>query len=290
MVKIMNASPVVTAVVNKDQGEKSGLTVGKKNGKVVIVSITDGGLISKTDLRVGMEINTINNMEVNEVSTAEIGKLLLGTQGTMIILARQPTLAPGTLVTAVMTKKDPSESVGIGLGVTNEQVVITSIKSESMAYHTDLQAGMQLKSINNVACNNQTAPEVAGLLASATTTVTVLAQVPRTTVTSSVGRTAAGARPPPHGLPEGGQWVNRSYVGNATLMWLVLGCFCFGIFGPLALCCPCDERKVYLIDGKVYTADGEFIGREGNVPARDGKATATKASAGKRAPASGRTK
>mmetsp|Transcript_21444 Transcript_21444/g.40037 ORF Transcript_21444/g.40037 Transcript_21444/m.40037 type:complete len:183 (+) Transcript_21444:117-665(+) len=72
-------------------------------------------------------------------------------------------------------------------------------------------------------------------------------------------------QPPPPGLPPGGRWVKLRHVGPNTwitcgilsAVFCVLFCFPCGIW---AFCCPCDERRAYLINGRLFDEDGGMIG------------------------------
>lgn len=267
--KSENVSSTISAVIEKDEGGKLGISLGKKGSKIVITGMSEGLPASKTLLRVNMEVLTVNNVTMtSSTSTEEVLALLKTSEAVVTILAQQPTLKPGTLITAVVTKSDPTESVGIGLGVDGSGTGITSIKVDSLACNTDLQTGMILKSVDNKDCTYKSPAEVANLLANAKGTFPILAQVkediPVVQATPTSGAAAGkGGRGAPAGLPEGGTWSKRTYIGNQTMIAFVIGCFCFGIFGPLALCCPCDERDVYTVNGKVYATDGQFLGSAG---------------------------
>lgn len=85
-----------------------------------------------------------------------------------------------------------------------------------------------------------------------------------TATTSGVAETEQGStkeeRSPPQGLSDGGVWTRRKCVGDTTIKYCVLGCFCLIIPGFCALLNPMDERDVYVIDGKAYLDSGECIG------------------------------
>ena len=50
------------------------------------------------------------------------------------------------------------------------------------------------------------------------------------------------------------------YIGSTTKGYACLGCLCFCIPGCLILCCPCDERDAYKVDGQVcYSLDNQIV-------------------------------
>ncbi|CAB9514967.1 expressed unknown protein [Seminavis robusta] len=66
-------------------------------------------------------------------------------------------------------------------------------------------------------------------------------------------------RPPPLGIANGGYWTTQKYVGRHTLVASVVGCFCLGFVGPMVLCCPFDERSIYIVDGRAYAESGKCV-------------------------------
>lgn len=186
-----------------------------------------------------------------------------------------------SLVAAFVTKTDITEPVGIELDIRNGDAIITEVLRDSLASHTDLRPGMILKSINHVDCHGKTIPQLRRLLATAIPSVAILAEVrakkdypPRW---NQHGRGAAASaapvaetmikgddsndfpfsdeRPPPPGLPSGGYWIIKHYAGVTTMVAFFVGCFCFYGLGPIALCCPCDQREEYVLDGGAYSAE-----------------------------------
>ena len=85
---------------------------------------------------------------------------------------------PGTLITVVITKSSPDQSVGIGMGTKAGQTVVTSIKAGSPAASTELESGMIIRSINNIDCSQRQPGELAVMLAEASGTFPILAQFP----------------------------------------------------------------------------------------------------------------
>lgn len=187
--------------------------------------------------------------------------------------------SPSSLVAAYVTKTDITEPLGMELDIANGHTIITEIAFDSLAYHTDLRPGMIIKSINHVECHGKTIPQVRHLLATAIPTVAILAhsrdeRLPygQHSVAAPVSETMmkgddefyydgsySDERLPPPGLPSGGYWIVKHYAGVTTMVAFFVGCFCFYGLGPIALCCPCDERVEYVVDGGAYNTEVSFF-------------------------------
>ncbi len=79
---------------------------------------------------------------------------------------------------------------------------------------------------------------------------------------------AATTVAPPPGAPEGGRWATVKYGGDKTLLLCLCLAFFCGIFslcgGAAYMCCPQDEKKVYVHSGIVYDAGGNRLGPTSN--------------------------
>jgi len=81
---------LVTATVNKAQGQPTGLTLGAlPSGVIGVKKINEDGLFANSDLREGLEVISINNVQVHGKSTAEVSALIKGVDGTMVILCQE---------------------------------------------------------------------------------------------------------------------------------------------------------------------------------------------------------
>eukprot|EP00797_Seminavis_robusta_P009903 Sro171_g075800.2 n/a (1950) ;mRNA; f:61061-66910 len=258
----------ITATVMKDKGGKVGLLLGEKGNKLFVSKIVPGGKMSETDLKVGMQVLSVNNVECEGLPVADAATILMEAEGTVTIVAKQPELSPGALITVSVIKETPGSPVGIGLGVMNKKVVVSSIKYGTPASTSELQVGMTVKGVNNVDCSKKSPKEIAKIFAEASGTVLILAEVPyppsRVVGGGGVGlgRVAYdnSARPPPYGLQEGGVWVRRKYTGETTAVYTAIGCACLVLPGIYSMMNPVDVRDVYIYEGKAYTAGGECVG------------------------------
>lgn len=177
---------LVTAVIEK--GEKDarvGLTFVRKRGLLVITKIGEGTPAAETDLLVGMDVLSINNTDVSEMSSKEATLLLAEAEGNITILAKRPSLPPGSFVTAAIVKEEGG-SVGLKLvGLRGGGVMIKSVTPLSPASFTELEEGMVIKSINNTNTTQMDTKEVAKLLKADVKALTILAQ---TTKEVAMGR------------------------------------------------------------------------------------------------------
>jgi len=234
-----------------------------------VSKIVPGGLMSATALKVGMQVLCINNVDCTNMPVSEAASILMEAEGTITILAKQPELAPGALITVSVDKAEDDTPLGIGLGVLNDKVVISSIKFGSPTASSDLQVGMAIKAVNNVDCSRKTPEDVAKLFSKAGAgSVMILGEAPyppgRMTGgdASSAGRMVFDneARPPPYGVAEGGVWVTKKFIGQTTTLFTAIGCACFIVPGVYSILNPVDVRDIYVYGGDAYTADGIIVG------------------------------
>ena len=178
---------LVTAVIEKTEKEsRVGVAFVRRGGKLTITKIAEDGLATESDLLVGMEVLLINNVDVTEMPASEAAALMTEPTGSVHIVAKRPILRAGAYITAAIAKESPTSSLGIKLGVTKSgTAVVKSITSQSPASFTELEAGMVIKSIDNIETTKMPAKEVAKLLATEKLTITILAQL---TAETAVGR------------------------------------------------------------------------------------------------------
>ena len=259
----------ITATVVKAKGDKVGLLLGEKGKKLFVSKIVPGGLMSQTPLKVGMEVVSINNVDCANLPVADAASILMEADGSVTVLAKQPELAPGALITVAIEKAEDGSPLGLGLGALNGKVIISSIKFGSPSASSDLQVGMTIKAVNNIDCSTKSPEGVSKILAKAPAgNVMILGEAPY-----PPGRMVGGdattpgrmvfdneARPPPYGVPEGGVWVTRKYIGQTTTLYTVIGCAFLIVPGVYSILNPVDVRDVYIYNGNGYTADGVVVG------------------------------
>lgn len=204
-----------------------------------------------------------------------------------------------TVFTATITKESPESKVGIGLKTVNSSnVFISTIRDDSPFVNTSLEVGHRVLSVNDQDVKGMNNKEVIGLIQAAPSTLTIVATDEVVQRPAAASKTTSAAVPEqskkkefhPRGTLPGGQWyvhVSRqfyrsslsilivhpfpatirgrnSHVGGATIACAICSLLFF-LPGLLVLCCPCDERKVYLVDGKIYDEEGRYLGPSGTL-------------------------
>jgi C-terminal processing protease CtpA/Prc len=152
------ASLFVATFYKRLQNMNVGLKLTRKNGRMVIASLEEGGLGAATGLQVGMSVLKVNNEDCTTMPVEEATSLYTEVDGIVTILAHQePPIRQ--LVTASFVKTKDSK-VGIRLRAFKGSVAITYIVKDTLAASTDLLGGMIFRSINNVDCVGKQPEEV----------------------------------------------------------------------------------------------------------------------------------
>ncbi|CAB9525212.1 unknown protein [Seminavis robusta] len=171
---------VVTGSFFKETADTpTGLSVQRRNGRIVISDIEENSLAAKnTPLRVGLEINTIKNIPVGNFSTSQVTNMLNGAEGLVTITAAAPGTAPekSTIVTGALVKESAATKTGVGMRKNGTKIIISSIAADSMAAtNTSLKPGMWIYSINNKPVEGLSCESAAKLLMDAEGLVTLTA-------------------------------------------------------------------------------------------------------------------
>mmetsp|Transcript_10505 Transcript_10505/g.22338 ORF Transcript_10505/g.22338 Transcript_10505/m.22338 type:complete len:111 (+) Transcript_10505:663-995(+) len=92
----------------------------------------------------------------------------------------------------------------------------------------------------------------------AATTPAVATAVPQPAQATPMPQAGVVAHCPP-GAPPGGTYTTESYIGMSTLITILILAIIFwpALFGPL--CCPCDQRQVYIVNGQKFDTAGRMI-------------------------------
>lgn len=188
------------------------------------------------------------------MSVEDVVKLIKATEGEVTMLLR---VRFEDTVTATVEKTSNDMKTGMILKG-NEGVYIKDFHDTS-PFKGKLPEGPEyyVTMVNDVSVKNMSTNEI----------VQVLNDVPQGPLTIRMEKNpdaadATGNRDasPPPGVPAGGEWGKVMYAGNVTGIMTCIGCLCFGLPGLCVLCCPCDERDVYLVNGKLYSSDGRIAG------------------------------
>lgn len=202
------------------------------------------GLWTETPLAEGMIVVAINQTTIskNLHSADDVTKMVEDCVGSLTIKARfadegsGPTSAP-SIPPSSISSAPPS-----------------SVPTAPMAHSTYLSASTPNPS--------SSAPVVVdAVVIPDNTFVPTASQQPSTTTHVGNSISGNGATHPHHLVPNGGYWGKNKYTGDKTQCTALCCClFLFGIGGLLVLCCPMDERPVYVVNGLVYDQTGRRLG------------------------------
>lgn len=205
------------------------------DGTIKILNIYSGSPWCNTALAEGMIVNRINETNVSiRHSADDISELVEDCEGSLTIEARLPdddinntTSFPVVPTAPPATVPIPASSAAPAPPPPVVPVVVDAVVVPEESFTT-----------------NTTQP----------------------TQPNNSNTTGNGATHPHHLVPNGGYWGTNKYVGDKTQCAAICCClFVFGIGGLLILCCPLDERPVYVVNGMVYDRTGRRLGTTNEV-------------------------
>lgn len=168
---------LVVATLEKDAKDAPiGLMFMRQDGKLKISNISEGSLAADSDLTVGLDLLSINNVDCTRKRVSEVNSLLEAADAPLIILAERPQITPGVYVTGTVFKESVDTLVGVTMLQQGDNVYFKYINPDGPVAETDLQVGMMIVSINNISCAGMSVKQVVTHLRSATHLLTVLAQ------------------------------------------------------------------------------------------------------------------
>jgi len=223
-------SNVTVGTVTKETPLTSiGITFERlEDGKIRIEGIQSCGLVAATDLKVGMEVVSVNNVHCRGRPLETILVLIDDSVGAICIVGREDI--PLVLVPYPVTIPHTTQASPLNPGT-----VSNLAQEEALPQIYDSRKQTKVKTPFDE-------QEQTKLVEPATEDV----PSPR--------------RSPPPGIPDGGTWGNIIFVGKATFVMCALGCVLFAIPGIFVLFCPQDKKEAYLVDNKVYDPDGKLLG------------------------------
>ena len=115
-----------------------------------MTSISEDGLLARSDLKVGMKLNTINDQVL--VSSKEAVRLIKEAEHKVVIVASNVNGYSGANVCSVnvaITTPLKGKKLGIGLTDQGGRVKVISIASDGFFADTDLKVGMNVETINS---------------------------------------------------------------------------------------------------------------------------------------------
>jgi len=219
----MSNYDIVACVTKEARSTPAGISFSRlDDGKVLISKIQRNGLFAGTDLKVGMEVVSINNIYCSGRPIDTVSSIVDDADGTIRIKA-QEVPSPQTNeaeIHVAAASIPPEQSVPL---VTAPQTKETKIHVPASESPTPLPQDME-----------------------------------EDTEVSTPGRKEDS--PPPPGCSTGGVWGHIKYAGMKTKMLSCLACLFVCLPGLLMMMCPQDEEEAYLVNNKVYNEAGQCLG------------------------------
>jgi membrane-associated protease RseP (regulator of RpoE activity) len=239
------ASSFVAKVFKESKDQKCGISLRQAlpPDPVTISRLDADGLFANTDLRIGMEVVSVNGVLIDGMTRIKAIQQVKDAEGDLTVVGK--AVAGGAV--AVVFKESKDEKCGITLRQTvpSGPVTVSGIGEDGLFAKTDLKAGMQVISINNVAVEGMTKEQAIQIVKDTEGKLTVVGQ-PYVAKKSSMS-----ASNPPPGIADGGIWGINKYMGTQTEMLMCAGCLCCGLPGLCVCFCPQDDRDAYRLGNKV---------------------------------------
>eukprot|EP00980_Cylindrotheca_fusiformis_P001476 scaffold345_cov134-Cylindrotheca_fusiformis.AAC.87 len=237
---------------SKDQKCGIGFRQNSPDDPITISSLAEDGLFANTDLRIGMQVVSLNGTDVAGFTKNKAIQFVRGAVGELTVVA-QP-VAGGAVAVVFKESKDQKCGISLKQDHPSDAVSIARISSDGLFADSGLEVGMQVMSINNVAVENLTNHQAVDVLKEAEGKLTVVGQP---YVDTPALKSSSNAPP---GVADGGIWGKNRYVGEQTQMLMCLACLCCGIPGLCVGFCPQDERDAYRLGSRIYDAGGMVLG------------------------------
>jgi len=102
-------APIVAVVEKESQDQKLGIGMKTTDGVAVISKIVEDGMFANTQLKVGMEVKTVNNTKVSNNSEA-ISMLKEATGQITIVADDEPSTPPASAAAAAAASNHPGDA------------------------------------------------------------------------------------------------------------------------------------------------------------------------------------
>lgn len=205
------------------------------------------GLFANTDLKVGMEVESINGATVDGMTRLKAISMIKEAEGQLTVVGK--AVKDGAVAVVFKETRDQKCGISFKQDVRSHPVTVSNIGQDGLFANTDLKVGMQVMSVNNVVVEDLDKSQAISLLKVAEGKVVVVGGAPpKNSALSSSG--SNGVVPPP-GVGAGGQWGKNKYQGETTQMLMCFGCLCFGLPGLCICLCPQDDRDAYRLGNEV---------------------------------------
>jgi len=162
----------VSAHVVKTESPSIGMGVKTRDGQLYITTIVENGLFANTDLKVGMQVVTVNKKPCAGLKLKEAVALFKNTEDQeLLVLAKDPGY-----ITVRVEKENVDAKCGIGLKEMDGNIYISYISKDGLFADTELEIGLKAVRVNNREMKGKTALEALEAFKSAPRTVTVFAE------------------------------------------------------------------------------------------------------------------
>jgi hypothetical protein len=238
---------------------------------VITLISTDGLMTTKTPLLdLGMEVTSLSYNGQSAYLAGE--NLTRKNGGKHPFFAKQSVMVPGTGVIAVAINKAPEDNTdpflirGVVVGSQSSwrgsQLVEVLVYSIAGMKDDNIDEGVPEREGDSASEGSSSDYHDEDAVCSSETVDESPCCDRQNVLKPDSHNFSWGAGPPPSGVPCGGYWSTQKYIGRHTIVASLVGCFLLGFVGPMVLCCPLDERNVYIVNGKVYAACGKCIALE----------------------------
>jgi membrane-associated protease RseP (regulator of RpoE activity) len=241
----LRASTFVAKVFKESKDQKCGISLRQAlpSDPVTISGLSVDGLFVNTDLRIGMEVASVNGVDIDGMTSLKAIQLVIDAEGDLTVVGK--AVAGGAVAVVFKEFKDQKCGITLKQVFPSDPVIVSGIGEDGLFAKTDLKVGMQVMSINNVAVEDMTKEQAIQIVKDTEGKLTVVGH-PYVAKPSSMPASNA-----PPGLPDGGTWGKNSYIGEQTEMLMCFGCLCCGLPGLCVCLCPQDQRDVYRLGSKV---------------------------------------
>ncbi|CAJ1965369.1 unnamed protein product [Cylindrotheca closterium] len=213
------------------------------------------GLFANTDLKVGMEVESINGVSIDGFTRLKAIGFIKEAEGQVTVVGK--AVKGGAVAVVFKESKDQKCGITFKQDVPTEPVTVSKIGEDGLFANSDLKVGMEVISVNNIAVDDMDKHQAIALLKDAEGKIVVVG-APATNRPKKAAA-STGATPPP-GVEAGGEWGKNKFMGEQTKMLMCFGCLCFGLPGLCVCFCPQDDRDAYKLGNAIYDASGNRVG------------------------------
>jgi len=174
------AAYLSATVIKEAKDTKLGMGIAKVRGVLQVTSLRPGCLLADAPFQKGDKLISVNHIPCAKKSVASVAALLKNTTGVLTVVVEnqdKEDIDP-ELVESMILKTTPATRTGLGVAEDNtaQQVKISSINPKGLFSESLLSRRDRILSINNTPCDHLEPTDVAKLICSAETVVTIVAR------------------------------------------------------------------------------------------------------------------